>query len=98
MAALTTNGVTKTSTTSAGNDAIRPKTGDTVYCHYIGTLKSNGQKFDSSRDKRRAFTFQVGIGQGIKTFFFFFFFFFSRRRSSSSLSLSLVVVVLLLGS
>jgi FK506-binding protein 1 len=66
MASLTQNGVTKTSTTSAGNDAIRPKTGDTVYCHYVGTLKSNGQKFDSSRDKRRPFTFQVGIGQVIQ--------------------------------
>ena len=66
MTSLITNGVTKTSTTSAGNDAIRPKAGDTVYCHYIGTLKSSGQQFDSSRDKRRAFTFQVGIGQVIQ--------------------------------
>ena len=72
MASLTTTaaGVVKKSTTSSGatlnHGTVRPVTGDVVYCHYIGTLKSNGQKFDSSRDKRKPFTFTVGIGQVIQ--------------------------------
>jgi FKBP-type peptidyl-prolyl cis-trans isomerase len=60
------SGVSKTSTSSSGTAGIRPTTGDNVFCHYIGTLKSNGQKFDSSRDKRRPFNFTVGIGQVIQ--------------------------------
>ena len=59
-------GVEKVSTASKGDAAIRPTTGDKVYCHYIGTLTSNSQKFDSSRDKRRPFSFNVGVGQVIE--------------------------------
>ena len=45
---------------------VRAKQGDTVYCHYTGRLVSNGQKFDSSRDKGRPFSFKVGCGQVIQ--------------------------------
>lgn len=42
------------------------KTGDTATFHYVGTLKSNGNKFDSSRDRGQPFTTQIGVGQVIK--------------------------------
>ena len=45
--------------------ALRPVAGQKIYCHYVGTLL-NGQKFDSSRDKRRPFSFTVGQGQVIQ--------------------------------
>ena len=42
-----------------------PKTGQTVYVHYVGTLE-NGTKFDSSRDRGTPFSFPLGEGQVIK--------------------------------
>lgn len=39
-----------------------PKNGQTVSVHYIGKL-TNGNKFDSSRDRGKPFEFKLGQGQ-----------------------------------
>merc|ERR1719284_2107273 len=48
-----------------GDGQTFPKAGDTLTMHYTGTLSSNGQKFDSSRDRGQPFQFQIGVGQVI---------------------------------
>eukprot|EP00731_Ephydatia_muelleri_P031520 Em0023g27a len=52
-------------TTKEGDGKTRPKHGQTVTVHYVGTL-TNGTKFDSSRDKKRPFKFKLGMGEVIR--------------------------------
>ncbi|KAH9259772.1 hypothetical protein BASA81_002194 [Batrachochytrium salamandrivorans] len=42
------------------------KSGDLLTVHYVGTLYSNGQEFDSSRGRGEPFQFTIGQGQVIE--------------------------------
>ncbi|KAK3805882.1 MAG: hypothetical protein J3Q66DRAFT_359904 [Benniella sp.] len=47
-------------------DGEQPIHKSNVNVHYVGTLFTNGDKFDSSRDRNSAFNFKLGVGQVIK--------------------------------
>ena len=57
-------GVMKTIITEAPANAPSPEAKDVVEVHYTGTL-TNGEKFDSSRDRGDPFTFTLGTHQVI---------------------------------
>jgi FKBP-type peptidyl-prolyl cis-trans isomerase len=44
----------------------KPKSGDDVTVHYVGTLESDGTEFDSSRSRGKPFNFLLGKGQVIQ--------------------------------
>jgi FKBP-type peptidyl-prolyl cis-trans isomerase FkpA len=58
--------------TKALSEALVAQAGDMVWVHYTGKLQSNGQKFDSSFDRRdrqgnaQPIAFQLGKGSVIK--------------------------------
>jgi len=59
-------GIKKDVITEAGGDSWKkPKKGDEVTVHYVGTLESDGSEFDSSRSRDKPFVFTVGRSQVI---------------------------------
>ena len=50
---------------SVVGDGAEAKAGDTVSVHYTGWL-DDGTKFDSSKDRNQAFSFNLGAGMVIK--------------------------------
>lgn len=59
-------GVLKTIIKAGQPEHGTPLKGDTVFVHYVGTLKETGEKFDSSRDRDEPFKFALGTGKVIR--------------------------------
>ena len=51
-------------TIKEGDKVSYPKHGQKVTCHYVLTL-ANGTEIDSSRDKGKPFSFNIGLGEVI---------------------------------
>ena len=51
-------------TIKEGDRVTYPKHGQKVTCHYVLTL-ADGTKIDSSRDRGKPFTFNIGLGEVI---------------------------------
>ncbi|XP_036386972.1 peptidyl-prolyl cis-trans isomerase FKBP1B-like [Megalops cyprinoides] len=52
-------------TITPGDGRTFPKKGQTCVVHYVGSL-TNGQKFDSSRDRDKPFKFKIGKQEVIR--------------------------------
>ena len=61
--ATTPSGLQYTDTVEGTGDVA--KAGDNVEVHYTGTFP-DGRKFDSSKDRKQPFRFQLGAGRVIK--------------------------------